>query len=184
MSALPSNLKEKLNRSIDHLKVELNQLRTGRASPSLVEHLLIEAYGTKTPLIELASINTPEIRQIVIQPWDPNIIKDIEKTIKISNLGITPTIDGQIIRLNLPSLTEERRKELIKIMVGILESTRVQIRSIREDINKTLKNQERAGDISEDEMFAAQKELQKMIDDFNEQIKKLGEAKEKEIMTI
>ncbi|MFA4937270.1 MAG: ribosome recycling factor [Patescibacteria group bacterium] len=184
MTALPINIKEKLNKVIEHLKNELNQLRTGRASPSLVENIQIEAYGTKTPLIELASINAPEVRQIIIQPWDPSIIKDIEKAIKISNLGITPTVDGQIIRLNLPSLTEERRKELIKIMAGILEVTRVQIRSIREDINKTLKNQERDGDISEDEMFAAQKELQKIVEDFNEQIKKLGEAKEKDIMTI
>ncbi|MFH1111656.1 MAG: ribosome recycling factor [Patescibacteria group bacterium] len=184
MTLLPSNSREKFSKAVNHFKMELNQLRTGRASPSLVEYLPIDAYGIKTPLIELASINTPEIRQILIQPWDPNIIKDIEKAIKASSLGLTPTVDGQFIRLNLPALTEERRKEIIKIMTGMLEVAKVQIRSIREDINKSLKTQERAGDISEDEMFAAQKELQKIVEGFNEQVKLLSESKEKEIMTI
>ena len=184
MSLLPSNSKDRLNKALEHLKTELGQLRTGRASPGLVEHILVEAYGTKAPLIELASITVPEARQLVIQPWDANIVKDIERAITASNLGVAPTVDGKILRVNLPALNEERRKELIKIMQAILEQAKVQIRSQREDINKSLKNQEKAGDISEDELIAALKELQKIVDDANEQVKKLGEGKEKEIMTI
>ncbi|MFH1867172.1 MAG: ribosome recycling factor [Patescibacteria group bacterium] len=177
-------IKEKFVKAIEHLKQELNQLRTGRANPALVERLEVEAYGTKSPLIELASITVPEVRQIVIQPWDPNIVKEVEKAITNSNLGVTPTIDGKLLRVNIPSLNEERRKELIKIMTGMLEQARVQIRNIREDFNRNLKKQEKEGEISEDELFASQKELQKQVDQFNEEIKNLGEAKEKEIMTI
>ncbi len=184
MSQIPSIDQERFNKTIEHLKIELGALRTGRASPSLVENILVEAYDTKTKLIELASITTPEIRQILIQPWDKNIIKDIANAITTSSLDLSPQVDGQVIRVNLPQLTEERRKELIKLMNGILEKARVQIRNIREDINKNLKNQEKDGEISEDQLFSAQKELQKIVDNFNEQIKKLGETKEKEIMTI
>lgn len=184
MTLLPSNTKERFTKSLEHIKTELSQLRTGRANPALVERIIVEAYGSKSPLIELASINIPEARQIVIQPWDPSIVKDIDRAITASNLGVSPTVDGKILRINLPTLTEERRKELIKIMQGILEQGKVQVRNMREDINKTLKNQEKAGDISEDELFAAQKDLQKIVDDINVEIKKIGEAKEKEIMTI
>lgn len=184
MSLIPTNTKERFNKAIEHLKVELSQLRTGRAHPSLVERIMVEAYGAKTPLIELASINIPEVRQILIQPWDASIVKDIERAITASNLGVSPTVDGKILRINLPALNEERRKELIKVMQGILETGKVQIRSVREDVNKTLKNQEKSGDLSEDELFAAQKELQKIVEDANEEIKQIGEAKEKEIMTI
>ena len=176
--------KEKINVAVDHLKNELKQLRTGRANPALVEHLIVDAYGSKTPLRELASITTPEVRQILIQPWDVGIIKDVEKAITTSALGLNPTVDGHVLRVNLPDLTEERRKELIKIMNVMLEKSRVAIRSTREDILKDVKKQEREGEISEDELFAAQKDLQKIIDDTNEGIKKLGEEKEKDIMTI
>ena len=176
--------KEKIHGSIEHLKNELKQLRTGRANPALVEHLLVESYGAKTPLRELASITTPEVRQILIQPWDPAIIKDIDKAITASTLGLNPTVDGQVLRINLPALNEERRKELIKIMNGMIEKARVSIRAAREDSLKDIKKQERDGDISEDDLFSAQKDLQKMIDDINEEIKKLGDVKEKEIMTV
>ncbi len=184
MNQLPSINQERFNKTIEHLKTELGTLRTGRASPSLVENIQVEAYDTKTKLIELASITTPETRQILIQPWDKSIIKEISQAIASSSLGLTPQVDGQVIRVNLPQLTEERRKELIKLMNGILENARVQVRNIREDVNKGLRNQEKEGKISEDQLFAAQKELQKIVDGFNEQIKKLGEIKEKEIMTI
>lgn len=179
-----ASTQDKVQGSLKHVKLELKQLRTGRASPSLVEHLLVEVYGSKTELRELASITTPEVRQILIQPWDPSIIKEVEKAIAASSLGLNPSVDGQVLRINLPALNEERRKELIKVMNGMLEKARVSIRSAREEALKDLKRQERESKISEDELFAGQKELQKIVDEANEEVKKIGETKEKEIMTV
>ena len=144
----------------------------------------MEAYGATTPLKELASINTPEPRLLVVSPWDKGIIKDIEKALQVVNLGAAPVIDGAVIRINLPPLSEERRKELVKILNTKLEEARVAIRGVREDAHKEYKQKKIDGDISEDEFFVFQKELQKLVDDHNTQIKKIGEDKEKEIMTI
>lgn len=179
-----SNIEPKLSKVIDHLKGELAAIRSGRATPSLVEHVKVEAYGTLTPLIELASITAPEPRLLTVSPWDKSIIKDIEKSLQSANLGVQPTVDGTIIRLNFPSLTEERRKELTKMVNSKLEDAKVSIRNTREEIIKHTKDQKTSGAITEDDFFLIQKDLQKMIDEKNELIKQIGLDKEKEIMTI
>lgn len=177
-------IKPKFDKAIDHLKMQLATVRSGRATPALAENIKIEAYGTMTPLIELAGITSPEPRLLVVSPWDKSIIKDIEKALQAANLGAQPVVDGAVIRLNFPSLTEERRRELTKVMNNKLEEAKVSVRNIREESLKQWKDQKNNGDISEDEFFGIQKELQKIVDEQNELIKKLGEDKEKEIMTI
>jgi len=176
--------KTKFSKALEHLKTELATVRSGRANSALVEQVKVEAYGTTTPLIELASINTPEPRLLVVQPWDKGIIKDVERALQAANVGASPVIEGNIIRLNLPSLTEERRHELVKLLKVKLEESRVAVRNVREEILKQLKEQKTSGTISEDDFFMAQKDLQKLVDEVNEHIKKEGEDKEKEIMTI
>lgn len=171
-------------KAIEHFKSELTTLRTGRATSGLVEHLEIDYYGTKTPLIQIAQITIPEPKSIAIQPYDKNALKDIEKAIQSSNLGINPVNDGAFIRLNIPPMTEERRKELVKVVGQMEEKTRVAIRNIREEIWKDIQKQEKDGKISEDDKIRAKEDMQKMVDKYNEEVKKLAEAKEKEIMTI
>ena len=179
-----SAVEPKLTKVIEYLKAELAGIRSGRATPALVEHVKVEAYGTLTPLIELASITAPEPRLLVVSPWDKSIIKEIEKAMQVANLGVQPVVDGTIIRLNFPALTEERRRELMKLANSKLEEAKVAIRNVREEIIKDFKIQKTDGAISEDEFFIIQKELQKAIDEKNENIKQIGTDKEKEIMTI
>lgn len=176
--------KPNFEKAVEHLKNELNSIRTGRATPTLVENLIVDYYGTKTPLIQLASISIPDPKSIVIQPWDRNSTKDIEKAIQISSLGINPVNEGTIIRIVIPPLTEERRGELVKLANKKTEEAKISIRNIREEMWKELKNQEKEGKISEDELFLTQKELQKIVDEFNEKIKEISEKKEEEINTI
>ncbi len=170
--------------AVDHLKHELSTLRTGRASTALVENLMVEYYGTMSPIISLAQISIPEPRQIAIQPYDKNVLKDIEKAIQTSNLGINPVNDGTAVRINLPQMTEERRKELAKAVSQMGEKARVAIRNVREDIWKEIQRMEKDGEISEDDKIFGKDELQKMVDKWNAEIKKLAEAKEQEVMTI
>ena len=174
------DLKEKeFTKIVEHLKSELATLRTGRASASLVEHLEVEYYGAKTPLQGIAQITVPEPRQIAIQPWDKNALKDIEKAVQTSNLGINPVNDGTYIRLTVPQMTEERRKELVKVVGQMAEKARVSVRNIREEIWKEIQKMS-----SEDDKRNAKDDLQKVIDKFNDEIKKIAEAKEKEVLTI
>jgi ribosome recycling factor len=170
--------------AFEHLKGELATLRTGRASSTLVEHLQVDYYGAQTPLLSIAQIAVPEPRQITIQPYDKNALKDIEKAIQQSNIGINPVNDGNVIRLNIPSMTEERRKELVKVVSQMSEKARVAIRNIREDVWKEIQRQEKDGEISEDDKIAGKDELQKVVDKWNGEVKKLTEAKEQEILTI
>ncbi|MBI5733530.1 MAG: ribosome recycling factor [Candidatus Kerfeldbacteria bacterium] len=179
-----NNLTVALDKTLDHFKSELSALRSGRVTPALVEHIKVEAYGMMTPLIELASINAPEPRLIIIQPWDKNITKEIDKSLQAANLGAQPVIDGALIRLNFPALNEERRQELVKQLGVKAEATKVAIKNTREDLSKSLKADKEFGQLSEDNFFLAQKELQKIIDNYNARIKKITEDKEKEIMTI
>jgi ribosome recycling factor len=164
---------------VEHLKSELATLRTGRANASLVEHINVDYYGASTPLITIAQITVPEPRQIAIQPYDKNALKDIEKSIQISNLGINPVNDGSYIRLTIPQMTEERRKELVKVVSQMAEKARVSIRNIREEIWKEIQKI-----TQEDDKRNGKDELQKVIDKFNDEIKQIAEAKEKEVMTI
>ncbi|MBI4363716.1 MAG: ribosome recycling factor [Candidatus Doudnabacteria bacterium] len=169
---------------IEHLKSELATLRTGRASTTLVDHIEVDYYGTKTPLIQLGQIAVPEPRMITIQPYDKGIIKDIEKAIQASNIGINPSNDGNFIRLTIPQMTEERRKELTKLVSQISEKSRVSIRNIREEIWREIQNFEKIGKISEDDKIKGKEDLQKVVDKYNEEVKRLAQAKEKEILTI
>src|SRR5258708_962969 len=169
---------------VEHFKSELATLRTGRANASLVEHLNVEYYGATTPLLTIAQITVPEPRQIAIQPYDKNALKDIEKAVQASNLGINPVNDGAYIRLTIPQMTEERRKELVKIVGQMTEKARVSIRNLREEVWKEIQKMEKDGKISEDDLQVGKDDLQKVIDNFNYDIIKVAEAKEKEVLTI
>ena len=177
-------IREKFEKILNFLKTELASLRVGRATPSLVENIMVNYYQTKTPLVQIASINTPESKMIVIQPWDKNIIKEIEKAIQDSDLGINPVVDGEIIRLVIPPLTEERRQELAKVASQKGEENKLKIRGLREEMMKDLKEQKNNSAISEDEFYQSQEEIQVLVDEFNKEIKTIVEEKEKEIMTV
>jgi ribosome recycling factor len=170
--------------TVEHFKNELATLRTGRASSALVENLQVEYYGAMTPVMAIAQIAIPEPRQITIQPYDKTALKEIEKAIQQSNLGINPANDGTLIRLTLPQMTEERRKELAKIVSQMSEKARVAVRNIREEVWKEIQRMEKDGDISEDDKVAGKDELQKVVDKVNADIRALADAKEKEVMTI
>jgi ribosome recycling factor len=171
-------------KAIEHLKGELAGLRTGRANTGIVDHLEVEYYGTKTPLNQMAQITVPEARMITIQPYDKATLNDIVKAIQVSNVGINPNNDGNLIRLIVPPMTEERRKELVKVISQVSEKTRVSIRNVREELWRELQRKEKDSDISEDDKISGKEQLQKMVDKYNEEVKKLTEAKEKEVMTI
>ncbi|RKY34285.1 MAG: ribosome recycling factor, partial [Candidatus Duberdicusella sinuisediminis] len=157
---------EEMKKALLAVEREFSELRTGRANPKIVEGLRINYYGTPTLLKEIASISVPEARLIVIHPWDPNVIKDIEKAIFESNLGITPSNDGKVVRLVVPPLSAERREELIKLARKIAEEGRVSVRTIRKEVNQKLKDLEKEKKISEDERFKAQEEVQKLTDKY------------------
>ena len=170
--------------SIEHLKREFTTLRTGRASVALLDHITVDYYGTPTPLKQVANLSVPESRLIHIQPWDPSIIKDIEKAVTASELGVTPSNDGKIIRLPIPPLSEERRKELVKVCKKYGEETKVQIRGFRRDGNDELKRLQKNGDISEDELRRAETENQKFTDTYIHKVDDLLKKKEEEILEI
>jgi len=181
---LIENAKPDLKKAIEHLQTQLSGIRTGRASSGLVENIEVDTYGTKTPLKNIASITIPEPRSITIQPWDKNNLKEIEKAIASSNLGIQPVNDGNNIRINLPPLTEERRVELTKIIKQISESTRVRIRNIRENIWKEVGRLLKDKEITEDDKFETQEELKNLVDEYNDKVKDMVQKKEEEIMTV
>ncbi len=175
---------EHMKASLKSLEEDLSGIRTGRAAPALVEKLPVEYYGTPTALIQLASISVPEPRQLMIKPFDPASLKDIEKAIQASELGLTPNSDGKVIRLNLPPLTEERRRELVKVVHSRLEEARIAVRNIRRDSIKDLREYEEEKLISEDDLQRAEDETQKMTEKIVEDINAIGEKKEKEIMEV
>ena len=176
--------KKKIEKTIEHLKTELSGIRTGRAAPTIVENINIEVYGQKTPLSGLASISSPEPQTLVIAPWDKNIIKDIEKGISESDLDLAPSIQGDVVRLNFPPLTEEKRKELVKIVGQKVEEAKIAVKNIREEMIKELKDKKNKKELSEDDFFRQEKDIQSEIEKYNEQIKEISESKEKEIMTV
>jgi len=174
--------KERMDKSIAALKNELKRIRTGRASLSLLDGVRADYYGTPTPLNQMASLSVPESRLITIQPWDVSAIKEIEKAILKSDLGLTPSSDGKIIRITVPPLTEERRKELVKLVNKTCEEYKVAIRNIRRDANDFFKEMKKEGEVSEDEAFKAQEEIQKITDQYVKKIDDLYGEKEKEIL--
>lgn len=182
IDAVYDQTRDRMEKSIDSLKTELKKVRTGRASASLVDGIRVDYYGTPTPLKQLATISVPESRLITIQPWDVNAVKDVEKALLKSDLGLTPSSDGKIIRISIPPLTEERRKDLVKQVNKTCEEYKVAVRNIRRDSNDTLKNLKKDGDISEDEAFRAQDEVQKITDTHIGKIDAIYKEKEKEIL--
>jgi len=184
MNPIIQSYESKFGQFIQQLNEQLSRLRTGRANVSLVENLLVEAYGVRTPLKQLASINVPDTRTIVIQPWDKNIITDVEKAIQLSDIGINPINEGEIIRINIPSLTEERRKEIVRILHQRLENIRIAIRNLRDEIRRKIFDMELNKGITEDDKYLALEELDNIVDDYMREIKKIGDNKEEEIMTL
>jgi ribosome recycling factor len=166
------------------LEEDLGGIRTGRASPALIERLLIEYYGTPTPLLQLASIGVPEPRSLLIRPFDATTLRAIERAIQASDLGLTPNNDGKTIRLNLPPLTEERRRDLVKVVHNRVEEARVAVRNVRRDMIKDLGEFEKEKMISEDERKRGEEEIQKITDRFIDDINATGERKEKEILEV
>jgi ribosome recycling factor len=170
--------------AVQALEEDLSGIRTGRASPALVERLQVEYYGMPTPLVQLASINVPEPRQIMIRPFDASSLKAIERAIQSSDLGLNPNNDGKAIRLNLPPLTEERRRDLVKIVHSRVEEARVAVRNVRRDINKEMREYEEEKMISEDERERGEDQLQEITDRYIKLVGDVGERKEMEIMEV
>jgi ribosome recycling factor len=173
---------ERMKKSIASLKDEFNTIRTGRASAALFDKVRVDYYGDKSPLSQVATISIPEARLVVIQPWDKGLIGEIEKAIQRSELGLNPSNDGKVIRIAIPPLTEERRKELVKQAKAQAEQSRVAIRNIRRDGNDELKKLEKDGELTEDGLKTVEEELQKSTDKFIQEINKILDEKEKEIM--
>jgi ribosome recycling factor len=180
--ALAKELKDQMEQSVKALQKNLNGIRTGRASISLFDSIRVDYYGTLTPLNQIATISTPESRLITIQPWDTNIIGAIEKAIQRSELGLNPMNDGKIIRISIPSLSEERRKDLVKVVKKMIEDYKVEIRNHRRNINEKLKQMKKDKDISEDDYFKHHEEIQKITNDYVTQCDKIFTDKEKEII--
>lgn len=170
--------------ALQNLEDSLATIRTGRASPALVEKLAVDYYGSPTPLLQLANISAPEPRVLMIRPFDQTTLKTIERAIIASDLGLTPNNDGRVIRLNIPPLTEERRRDLVKIVHGRLEECRVSVRNVRRDLVKDLREFEHEKMISEDDLKKGEEELQKLTDKVITQIEEIGARKEKEIMEV
>jgi ribosome recycling factor len=175
---------DRMKSAVQALEGELAGIRTGRASPALVERLQVEYYGTLTPMIQLASISVPEARSLVIRPFDASSLKAIERAILVSDLGLTPNNDGKVIRLNLPPLTEERRRELVKLVHHRAEDGRVALRNVRRDAIKDLREFEQEKLISEDELKEGEAELQKITDRYVEEVNGISQRKEREIMEV
>lgn len=177
-------LEQKMKKNIELLRQNFIRTRTGKANAGLVRDIKFEYYGVNTPIDQVANITTPELRVIVIQPWDKSIISDIEKAILKSDLGLTPINDGRVIRINIPPLTEERRKELVKLAKKMAEESKVNIRNLRREVNETIKKIEIEKEISSDEIKQAQIEVQKITDKYIQEIEKLLSLKEEEIIKI
>jgi ribosome recycling factor len=174
--------KDNMGKSINALRNEFNKVRTGRASLTILDGIRVDYYGTLTPLNQMATLAVPESRLITIQPWDVSVIKEIEKAILKSDLGLTPSNDGKIIRISIPPLTEERRKELVKVINKMSEDHKIAVRNIRRDSNELLKGLKKDGDISEDDAFKAQDQVQKITDENIKLIDDVNKEKEKEIL--
>lgn len=177
-----NDLKKKMDASLDVFRKNLGGIRTGRASIAILDGITVDCYGTQTPLKQVATISTPESRLIAIQPWDVSILQGVEKAILASDLGLTPNNDGKIIRLPIPPLTKERRHELVKIVKRITEEAKIAIRNIRREGNEHLKGEEKAKNITEDECRKGTNEIQKITDSYVDNIDKMAEKKEKEVL--
>jgi ribosome recycling factor len=179
-----ADAKRRMDKSIEATHHEFNSIRTGRASPALLDRITIDYYGTPTPLKSLASISAPEPRLLVVQPFDPGAIKGIERAVQESDLGLTPSNDGKVVRLPIPALTEERRKDLVKVVRRVAEEGKVAIRNVRRDVMQHLKELVVNGDVGDDEERRAEQQVQKITDDHTKSIDDLLKVKEAEIMEV
>ncbi len=175
---------EKINKTLNFLKEDLNTVRAGRANPAILDKVMVEYYGSPTPLKQIANISVPEPRMLMISPFDPKSIHEIEKAINIANIGINPSNDGKVVRLAIPQVTEERRKELNKTVKKMGEEAKVALRNMRRDLNDELKKLEKASEITEDDLKSALEEGQKIVDDHIKKIDEMVAQKEKEIMEV
>ena len=182
MNEALEEVKRKMEKSLKNFKEELSHIRTGRASVSLLETIKVDCYGTKMPIPQIATVNVVEGKMLVIQPWDINLVKEIEKAIQKSDLGINPASDGKTIKLVMPPLTEERRKELIKVASKLAEEARIAIRNIRRDVLEKFKTAKKKGEISEDDYLQLEKKVQKLTDEYIEKINTALKEKENEIL--
>jgi ribosome recycling factor len=174
----------KMARAVEVLDRDLQGIRTGRASTGLVERIHVDYYGTQTPLNQLAGISVPEAHQIVIQPWDRAVLGAIEKAIIKSDIGLNPQVDGTVVRLNIPPLTEERRKEIVRVVHKRMEEARVEIRNLRRDAADALKREEREGEVGADEAHRQHDQVQRLTDRFIADVDRLGGAKEEEVLAV
>ena len=179
-----NDLDSKMSSAIVHFEKELNSLRTSRANPSMLDNIFVDAYGTKTPLNQLGNISVQDASTITIQIWDSSLIKSIENSISESNLGINPQTDGQLIRLPIPKLSEERRIEIIKVASEFAENSKVTVRNIRRDFIEISKNEKKASNLSEDELKRKVNEIQKITDNYIEKIDKILETKKTDILKV
>lgn len=176
--------KESFTHVMIHFENESAKIRTGRAHPGLVENVMVDYYGTRTPMRQLANISIPEARQILISPWDKGSLALIEAAIRESDLGLNPGNDGVALRITLPALTEETRRNLVKSLNQRAEEARIAVRNVREEIWKDIQDFEKAGDISEDDKFSGKEDLQKVVDEYNQKLETIRKKKEEEIMTV
>ena len=179
-----SAAEHKMARAVEAMERDFQGIRTGRASTSLVERIHVEYYGTQTPLNQLAGISVPEAHQIVIQPWDRGVLGAIEKAIIKSDIGLNPQVDGTVVRLNIPPLTEERRKEIVRVVHKRMEEARVEIRNLRREAADALKREERDGDVGADEAHRQHDQVQRLTDRFIADVDRLGGAKEEEVLAV
>ena len=184
MTTVVQDIADKMQKSIETYQKDLTRIRTGRASLNLLDGIKVQAYGSPMPLNQVASLTIPESRMIAIQPWDPHMISEIEKAIHKSDLGLNPVSDGKIVRISIPQLTEDRRKELVKQVKKISEEYRVAVRNLRRDAIDTLKKMKKDKEISEDDQFKLQDEVQKATDKFIAKIDAIMAEKEKEVMEV
>ena len=184
MDDVKKRTEEKMKKTVSALDSEFKTVRTGRASSALFERIRVDYYGQKSPLSQVATISIPEARLVIIQPWDRSLLAEIEKAIQKSELSVNPNNDGKVIRINIPPLTEERRKELVKVAKNMAEQSRIGIRNARRDANEEYKELQKKSEISEDQAKRATDDVQKLTDDYIEKVNELLESKEKEIMEV
>jgi len=177
-------LEERMKKTVEYFKDDISTIRAGRANPKLVEKIMVDYYGTKTPLNQIANISAPEPRVLVVKPWDANVLENIEKAIQISDLGVNPGNDGKVIRLVIPQLTEERRKDLIKTVKKEVEKAKIALRNERRDTIDTFKKMEKKSEMTEDDLRDAEDKVQELIDKYSKEIDEIYEKKEKDILEV
>lgn len=178
------DVKSRMKKSLDAIKHELSTVRTGKASPTILDHVRVDAYGSITPLNQVASINVTDVRMLVVQPWDKSLVGEVVKAIQKEDLGLNPQVDGDVIRIAIPDLTEERRIELVRLAKKMVEEGKVALRNVRRDANDHLKKQEKEKELTSDLMHDAINEVQKLTDSFTDDLDKLLIEKEKEVMQV